>query len=179
MLVTFARDPYALWQMECLMWDLWMEWRDGVASNTGFPGICGFLVSGNGPQEAQGRGMWMEAVLHTVQRTQFASGRAAARMLGCDPDCPEYQLPLAPHHQRQRDLISRAREVQVREGAGEDTSSAFNAMAARIDVGRVAIKAAVAAGVVAAGCMLADAPGEYVTLARDVVVTKAVALMLL
>eukprot|EP00662_Eupelagonemidae_sp_cell21_P043994 gene43994-40418_t len=46
-------------------------------------------------------------------------------------------------------------------------------MAARIDVGRVAIKAAIAAGVVAAGCMLADAPGEYVTLACDVVVTKA------
>ena len=66
-LLTFARDPKALHELLKLQWGLWEKyglgiskvsgWRDGIASNTGFPGTHGFLRSANGPQEAQMRGM--------------------------------------------------------------------------------------------------------------------------
>lgn len=122
-MLSFARDPKALYEMTKLQWDLWARhglgigqaWmhRDGVAANTGFPGSAGLLISANGPQEAQMRGMlhrhtllfglrrmstdeltkfakelleeWMEAVLVVVQRTQFSSGNAVARPWLADP----------------------------------------------------------------------------------------------
>ena len=116
--LTFARDPKALYELLKLQWGLWERyglgiskvsaWRDGIASNTGFPGTHGMLRSANGPQEAQMRGMlhrhtiifplqrlgvrelqafalerveeYMKAVLQFVQRSQFASGVAVARV---------------------------------------------------------------------------------------------------
>ena len=78
-LLTFARDPKALHDVLKLQWGLWEKhglgishasgWRDGIASNTGFPGTHGMLRSANGPQEAQMRGMLhRHTILFPLQR---------------------------------------------------------------------------------------------------------------
>eukprot|EP00662_Eupelagonemidae_sp_cell21_P020270 gene20270-10723_t len=146
--------------MERLMWELWMEtclgvssvhrWRDGVEE-------------------------WMRAVLDTVQRTQFASGRAAARVLGCDPSRAEYQLPLTEHQQKQSSNISRVRALSRRQVAGEGEAgwrSDVLRWCGRTDAGWAAIAAACAVRSIAA-----DAPGEYVTVRGEgVIVTEAVSI---
>eukprot|EP00660_Eupelagonema_oceanica_P003475 gene3475-19147_t len=90
-IVTFARDPLALYQMTSLMWDVLWEhgmgldprakrWRDGVAASSMFPGLAGVLRSGNGPAEWQDRGMLhIHCIFYAILRLSAVELMAMSR----------------------------------------------------------------------------------------------------
>eukprot|EP00666_Eupelagonemidae_sp_cell4sb_P005447 gene5447-22739_t len=168
--------------MTALKWDTWWEdamgvsavgeWRDGVASNTGFPGQVGHLLSANAPAETQGRGAmhvhalafsvlevgteellqmslrhveeWMDAVLHFVQHTSFASVTAVARAIGAPStaDPAVYQLQMDGRHRHIAQKAAAARALQAKQLRGEDVSDEVVGMVASQRAARAAVAAA-------------------------------------
>ena len=148
-LLTFAKDPYALFQFTKRRWDSWWcrmlgagksvaPYRDGVASNSGFPGQVGHVMSTNGPAETQNRGamhihavitvildlprcrmkaLVVEAVedqfraaLRFVQNTVFASGAAVARAIHAPGAYEQYEIPM---NERESAIAAKATEVRT------------------------------------------------------------------
>ena len=101
-LVTFARDPYALCEMTAKLWEAWQTYavgvgpvgrhRDGVASITAFPGQAGTLRSNNAPAETQTRGQ-----MHVHEEDVSVVEVPTSKLMGMSLDDMEHYLRAALH----------------------------------------------------------------------------------